>query len=213
VRAVAVLVSTFVLAGCVTTASVRPGMPALAADVAQNRLAQDEGVIEALRKTAADGAILFTPGPTDAAEWLAEQEPFPATRWRAQRVLVSCDGTVAVVTGAISWGDYPGYYTTVWRYEPDIATGRPTWRWVLSHGDGVESPRPKNQSSKVEAASCDGSPELSMNRPRTGHSNDATLRYQWTYDPSDGRRLAVELWDGSMYRSALEDFVAAGQDQ
>jgi len=205
--------SALALAGCATTGSVRPGMPALAADVAQNRLAQDEGVLEALRKTAAEGAILFAPGPTDAAQWLTEQEPFPPTSWQAQRVLVSCDGTIGVVTGAISWGDHPGYYTTVWRYEPDTIAGGAKWRWVLSHGDGAETPRSLADAPMIEAASCDASPELAMDQPRTGHSADATLRYRWTFDPSKGRTFTVELWDGRAYQSMLEDIVASGQDQ
>ncbi|WP_298471313.1 hypothetical protein [uncultured Erythrobacter sp.] len=189
-------------------------MPVLAADVAQNRLAQDEGVLTALRATAAENAILFAPGPIGAKEWLDAAEPFPPTNWRAHRILVSCDGTIGVATGSISWDDHPGYYTTIWRYEtPGDDSARGKWRWILSHGAGVDEPRPAPAAPQVEAASCDALPEPLVNIARMGHSADASLRYRWSFDEEAGKKLTVELWDGAAYRLVLEDSLAPGQEQ
>lgn len=179
------------------------------ADIAQNRLAAEEGVIKALRKTAAKGAIVFAPGPIDADTWLRAQEPFAPTRWSPHAVFLSCDGKTGVSTGAIRWGDTDGYYTTIWRY---FAKNRESgdWRWVLSHGDRVDTPRAEPDIVRSRVASCDGAPTRAGTISPTEFSTDGTLRYVWSYDPAQGRRLAVALWNGSAYETVLEDVVVGG---
>lgn len=207
------------LAACTTTAAdssriseTRPGMAVLAADKSQNRLAQNFSVITALRQTAARGAITFTPEPVDALGWLSEQGDFPATQWSARTVIVSCDGTLGVTTGAIRWGEYPGYYTTIWRYEPPLEeNGRGQWRWVLSHGDGVEIAEAVPDRPQVLAASCETPPELPGPTAASGRSPDGSLRYRWNYGEETGMTLTVEMWDGAAFRKILENVVPATQ--
>lgn len=191
--------------------SVRPGMAVIAADNFQNRLAQDEGVIAALTATAAPGAITFAPGPVDALQWLDEQSEFPKSQWQAHLVAVSCDRSLGAVTGAIRWGDYPGYYTTIWRYDQTTESERGEWRWIVSHGDGLAQPRPAPQRALTQTASCENIPEPAGMIGNRGQSADGSLRYHWTHTPGEGRTLTVEIWDGAAFQAVIEDKVAAGQ--
>ncbi|MCK0129480.1 hypothetical protein [Erythrobacter sp. F6033] len=213
-RALAVIALAATVTACTTPSgswSVRPGMPLIAADNLQNRLAQDEGVIAALTKTAAPGAVIFAPGPVDALKWLGEQERFPQSQWQGHLVAVSCDGSLGAVTGAIQWGEYPGYYTTIWRYENAAENQRGEWRWIVSHGDALENPRPAPQRALTQVASCKDIPEPAGMIGQAGQSADGSLRYNWTYTVDDGRTLTVEIWDGSRFKAVIADKVAAGQ--
>ncbi|MEM7667305.1 MAG: hypothetical protein AAF250_15745 [Pseudomonadota bacterium] len=209
------------LGACTTTAAdssrisqTRPGMAVLAADKAQNLMARQIGVLEALRQTAAPGAIVFAPEPTDAAGWLSEQEPFPETRWAARAVVISCDRLVGVTTGAIFWGDHPGYYTTIWRYDPGDQEGaRGQWRWVLSHGEGLDEALPVQDRPQVAEASCDNLPTLPGPTAQIGRSPDSSLTYEWDYLPERGRKLSIEIWDGAKFQTVVEDEVIAGQGE
>ncbi|MBV7258871.1 hypothetical protein [Erythrobacter crassostreae] len=191
--------------------SIRPGMPVLAADLAQNRLAQDSDVIAALGQTAAPEAILFAPGPVDAKSWLSGQEPFPDTAWQGHLVAVSCDGLMGAVTGAITWEDYPGYYTTIWRYDADAEGSYGQWRWTLSHGDGLDEPRPAPQIPLNLVASCENLPAVAELTEQFGQSPDGSLRYRWNYSAEAGRMLTVEIWDGAAFKTVIEDTVPTGQ--
>nr|WP_298931392.1 hypothetical protein [uncultured Erythrobacter sp.] len=213
-RAFAVIALAAMVSACATptgSASVRPGMPVIAADNLQNRLAQDEGIIAALTQTAATGAVTFAPGPVDALKWLGEQDEFPDSKWQGHLVAVSCDGSLGAVTGAIQWGAYPGYYTTIWRYDEGAEDARGQWRWVVSHGDGLAKPRPAPQRALTQAASCDNIPAPAGMIGQSGQSEDGSLRYNWTYTAGEGRTVTVEIWDGAKFKTVIADKVAAGQ--
>ncbi|TRD11124.1 hypothetical protein FGU71_04165 [Erythrobacter insulae] len=215
-KALAGLALAGLLAGCAGpagTGSIRPGMPVIAADIAQNRLAQDEGVLTALRQTASPGAIVFAPGPVDAQKWLGEQSGFPESAWQGHLVAVSCDGSLGAVTGAIQWDGQPGYYTTIWRYEQGEDEGRNVWRWIVSHGDGLDRARPAPQLPLTQAASCENLPALSGPTAQSGRSADGSLRYNWAYTPEQGRVLTIDIWDGTEFRTVIEDKVPSGQPE
>ncbi|RDC58967.1 hypothetical protein HME9302_00144 [Alteripontixanthobacter maritimus] len=189
----------------------------IAVDIGQNRAAQVDGVAKALKDTAASDAITFVPQPVLAKDWLRGAPAFPATAWSPHAVHLSCDGLLAVTTGAIRWGGTDGYYTTVWQ-----GSGRrgdePRYRWVLSHGDGVESPRIAPEFIQSSVANCTGTPSAPAPSPappvpagnKAGRmtSPDGTLRVTWRYDDDAQRRtVAVESWDGSAFQTKLLDDV------
>lgn len=190
----------------------------VAADLAQNRLAQEHGVTEALRKTAADNAIVFAPDMRAAKEWLDETPNLPPTRWEPHEVFISCDGTLGVTTGAIRWGETDGYYTTVWR-RSDSGSGK--WEWVASHGDALETPRPRPDFIRTRIAECpasgimaDPTAEEFANRPanaRYGQSEDRTLAWSAFTRPDGSRTLQVLLLGDDGFEPVLSDEVTASQ--
>lgn len=186
----------------------------LALDIAQNRLAQEKDAFAALEETAAEKALTFVPEPVDAKPWLKAQAPLKNTSWQPHRVFMSCDGKTGVTTGAIKWGDVDGYYTTVWQFfqKPD---GTGDWRWLLSHGDRVETRRDAPEFLQTTTASCKGSPNIALSAPdvgeqmRKGLSRDQSLSWTWRYRPDKSRTLVVEIWNGEAWESAFVDDVKA----
>lgn len=186
----------------------------LALDIAQNRKAQDEGAYIALLETAADNAITFVPNPVDAKIWLEKQPPIQDTAWQPHQVIMSCDGKTGVTTGAIKWGDVDGYYTTVWQYTQTSKKGE-EWRWLLSHGDKIKSPRNAPEFLRTQSASCKGKPGAPIIAPqedvqmKQGFSRDQSLSWSWQYHPNGGRSLSVNFWDGMSWQNAFTDIVTS----
>ena len=89
----------------------------IAAEIAFNRLAQEEGQWTAFRETAADDAVMFVPDQVLAKDWLKKQADPPASvSWSPSIVYVSCDGRLAASTGNWKRPDGSvGYFTTLWR--------------------------------------------------------------------------------------------------
>lgn len=186
----------------------------LALDIAQNLLAAETDAYAALRETAAENALIFVPEPVPAKSWLKAQPPLKNTSWQPHRVFMSCDGKTGVTTGAIKWGEVHGYYTTVWQFfQKRDGTGE--WRWLLSHGDGVETPRAVPEFLQTKTASCDGAPNIPLAAPEageqmmTGLSRDQSLRWTWRYRADKSRTLAVETWNGKAWEPAFTDKVVA----
>ncbi len=186
----------------------------LALDIAQNRRAQEVGVYKALEETSADNALTFAPEPVNAREWLKAAPPIPATSWAPHKVFMSCDGKTGVTTGAIKWGEVDGYYTTVWQYY-EKSGGRGEWRWILSHGDGVDTPREAPDFLQTKVASCKGRPTAQVAAPpvgeqmKQGFSRDQSLSWTWRYRPNKSRYLVVNIWDGERWEKAFADNVKA----
>jgi len=89
------------------------------AELAFARLAQEEGQWTAFRETATDDAIMFTPDLVNAQQWLkGKADPAQAVTWQPHHIYMSCDGSIAVSTGA--WqnakGD-SGRFTTIWQQQ------------------------------------------------------------------------------------------------
>ncbi len=186
----------------------------LALDIAQNRLAQEKGAYTALQETAAENAVTFVPEPVEAKPWLKTQAPLKNTSWQPHGVFMSCDGKTGVTTGAIKWGDVDGYYTTVWQFfeKPD---GTGDWRWLVSHGDGVETRRKAPEFLQTKTASCKGRAGAPLNAPpegatmKMGLSRDQTLNFTWIVNKDKSRTLEVGLWNGDDFESVLIDRVTA----
>jgi ketosteroid isomerase-like protein len=175
------------------------------------RAAQTEGQWTAFRRFAAEDALMFTPQPVKTHELLADaKDPPIAVQWWAAESFVSCDGTMAVNTGPWVRPKASGYFTTVWRREPDGE-----WKWRLDHGDALAAPRPAGDKPRTERASCRGKPDaLPVEKAESGMigagtSPDGTLHYQWYVAPDGERAFNAWLWNGEEMVPVVDDRVAA----
>ncbi|HTI31154.1 MAG TPA: nuclear transport factor 2 family protein [Sphingomonas sp.] len=158
------------------------------------QMAQDKGQWTAFRAYAAPDAVMFTPQPVNAQEFLkARKDPPKAIRWQPIQAWVSCDGTLAVDTG--NWqssdGKTVGYFTTVWKRQDDGS-----WKWVYDGGDGLNRPRPTVANPEIIIAQCHKSvavPQL---------VNPAAAK-EFYYAPFDGTMMA----NGSFNRDGSRDFA------
>ena len=177
--------------------------------------AQKLGQWAAFRKYAADDAVMFVPGQVNAQAWLKDKKDPPVSVfWWPGRSYVSCDGTIAVNTGpwVREWGKAVGYFTTVWKKQPDGS-----WKWLLDHGDALEQPRAEGGDIKPEQAACPSLPlppaparEVPADvRYGGGSSNDGSLRWDWTVLPDGSRQFRVSIWDGGRHKAVIDDKVAA----
>ncbi|MFZ1743475.1 MAG: hypothetical protein WAT93_11495, partial [Pontixanthobacter sp.] len=109
----------------------------VAAEMAFARTAQEKGQWTAFREFAAEGAVMFAPGPVDAQTWLKQQSnPGQAVQWQAHEIWMSCDGSIAVSKGAWQAPDQTnGYFTTVWQRQMNGE-----YRWLLDQGDTLAVP-------------------------------------------------------------------------
>lgn len=190
----------------------------LALDIAQSRNAQERGAWQALADTAAQNAILFTPAPVNAKEWIEGRKSASdeGAKWQPHRVYLSCDGKTGVTTGAFQQleGTKTGFYTTVWQYLEN-SRGDGEWRWLLRHGAPLDEPRVEPEMLQTRSASCKGEPTASVVAPvenvqmMQGFSRDQSLSWTWQYRPDRSRYLAVNIWNGSGWEKVFADSVKA----
>ncbi len=190
-----------------------PPQTAVEAERAFVRAAQAEGQWTAFRRFAAEDAVMFAPQPVNPRQFLKDRKDPPAAlMWWPADSFVSCDGGFAINTGP--WmrpaGEAFGYFTTVWRREPDGG-----WQWTVDGGDGLAAPRPAGDAPKVRRASCAGSPAtVAAVRYRDGEtgegqSADRTLAWRWHVAPDGARSFDAWLWDGRAMRPVRADRIAA----
>jgi hypothetical protein len=181
--------------------------------------AQQLGQWTAFRRWAASDAILFTPRPVSAHDFLkGRKDPPQSVKWAPAASFMSCDGALALNTGP--WtrdaGKTVGFFTTVWQRR----TGG-GWQWTLDHGDTLTAPRPLPPAPVVRRASCTaiaplradvvvrpGAAPLTNDRGR-GRSPDGTLFYSWTVSKQGARQLTAYLWNGTRFDRIIDDRVAA----
>ena len=190
-----------------------PGTVA-ATDLRMARMARGGDVVGALEAYAASDAIVFVPGPAAASDYLAGAPAFPPTDWQVHRVMSSCDGSLALSHGAITWGDVSGRYYTIWRRD---ARGDGAYRWVLSDGDGLDQPLENNDAMvATQVASCDAVPasaKVAATDPRYGGraaSADNSLRYEWWARDDGSRQIIVEIWNGTNYDAVFTQAIGPG---
>lgn len=169
----------------------------------------------AFRKWSTDDALMFVPQPVNAHEFLKDRKdpPVPVFWWPGRSYL-SCDGSFAVNTGP--WvrdgGKAVGYFTTVWKRQPDGG-----WKWIYDGGDSLGTLRPEGGDIRQVAASCGGNmPSSAADAPPTegaasgsGTSPDGTLRWSWIVMPDGSRAFRAFLWNGSGYDQVVTDSIAA----
>lgn len=184
----------------------------VATELAFARLAQEKGQWTAFAEYAADDAVMFVPQAVNAREWLRKQpNPPQAVRWQPHQVWSSCDGTLAVTKGTWQRPDGSfGYFTTVWRRDR-----KGEYRWVMDQGDTLAQPLEAPEMIGAISAHC-ARPTAetlpaSSGDVRQGQSRDGTLSWQVAVQPDGSRTVAVRYWDGSAWRDAIQEQVAAEQ--
>jgi hypothetical protein len=183
--------------------------------------AQTQGLWTAFRETAAPSASMFVPQWIPAHDFLkGRKDPLLGYMWWPAEAYVSCDGSVAVVTGPSVLGRTRGYFTTIWARQPDGG-----WKWQLDHGDVLDRPRPAGERPRVRNAACKprsdmrpGAVELIRDAGEAkgigpdgkvgeGRSIDGSLVWTWKTAPSGSRTVSVQLWDGAKFAQVLRDEV------
>tara|TARA_R110002126_G_scaffold280364_1_gene427716 strand:- start:17380 stop:18099 length:720 start_codon:yes stop_codon:yes gene_type:complete len=194
------------------------------AELAFARLAQEEGQWTAFRETATDDAIMFTPDLVNAQQWLkGKADPPQAVTWQPHHIYMSCDGSIAVSTGA--WqnakGD-SGRFTTIWQQQ-DFGQRRPNkkteWKWVFDDGDALDSPLAEPDYVETDVASCKAEiPSDSVQAGLTGRSMtaaspDRSLVWHAALQDDRSRIVYVDLAqdDGSFKRVHEYTVAASGK--
>lgn len=198
-----------------------PVVTAVDAERAFIRDSHSEGQWTAFRKYADGRAVMFTPGPVWAQEFLrGRKDPAKSIDWAPAESWVSCDGKVAINRGPWRNGNAHGYFTTVW------LQGGGNWRWVYDGGADLVVPIAFPDQPRVKQASCAGRAKIraadrgrfspasraaGQAPPKTGSgsSDDGTLTYEWKVASDGARHFSARLWDGKAYRVILDQNVPA----
>ena len=183
------------------------------AELAFARLAQEKGQWTAFRETAADDAIMFTPELVNAQQWLKNKpDPAQAVTWQPHHIYMSCDGSMAVSTGA--WQNAKGetgHFTTIWQQQ-DFGQRRQDrkvdWKWVFDDGQPLDTPLAEPDYVETEVASCTPGSAAGLaaatpaNKGRAGASADRTLLWSAAVASDGSRTVYVDLAreDGSFRR-------------
>lgn len=200
----------------------------IAAELAFARLAHEKGQWSAFAATAASDAVMFTPRMVLAQDWLrGRPNPAVAVKWQPHAVSSSCDGSLVVSQGAWQGPKVTGYFTTIWRRQKNGS-----YKWVYDGGDSLKEPLPAPEMISGRIADCpprtrgaaraNSPPEPARKgRPagpppfdparRSGRSDDGTLTWEVTVDPSGARNLSIE-WrqDGALQPLTIEEVAAPG---
>lgn len=181
------------------------------AELSFARLAREKGQWTAFRETAADDAVMFVPNLTNAQTWLKNKaDPAEAVDWQPHKITMSCDGTMAVSTGA--WQDAKGgtgRFITIWQKqnaEVRRRLGKETdWKWVFDHGLSVDTPLPEPDFVETKVASCEGEPAKGAAAGYLGASNDGTFRWTANDGSQNVRNLSIMLWNGTGFDSVIDE--------
>lgn len=182
----------------------------VAAEIAFNRMAQQEGQWTAFRKFAAEDAVMFVPEAVNAADWLKGRvDPPRSVVWQPHAVWMSCDGTLGATKGAWQRPDgSTGYFTTVWQRQKGG-----TYKWVMDQGDALPVPLKAPEMLSATIAHCRSKP---ADRPvpqwiggevRGGVSTDGTLAWQVWVRADKSRHVSIGFWDGSQWQIAIDAMI------
>ena len=196
-------------------AAAQPSTSAIDAERAFAADAQKMGQWTAFRKWASPDAIMFVPKAGNVHEFLKDKpDPPVAVFWWPGKSFVSCDGTTAVNTGpwVRQWGKSVGYFTTIWKRQPGG-----DWKWLLDHGDGLETARAEGGDIKPRQASCAKPvvappPKVGLARGDSsggGKSDDGTLSWRWFVRTDGSRTFEAQLWNGKGWDTVVDDRVKA----
>ena len=184
-------------------AAAEPSMTAIDAERAFVADAQKLGQWTAFRKYAADAAEMYVPQRVNAQEFLKDLKDPPASVfWWPGKSFVSCDGSYAVNTGpwVRQYGKAVGYFTTVWKRQPDGS-----WKWIYDGGDGLATARAEGGDIKPSPASCEGKP---AGLPSASKSPDGSLAWTIEVGGAGQRSFRAFVWNGKEYQRVIEDVVA-----
>ena len=179
--------------------------------------AQTIGQWSAFRKYADDRAVMFTPQPVLAHEFLkGRDDPPKSVEWWPALSFSSCDGRTAVNTGPAFRPDgaHYGQFTTVWVAEMGA------WKWVYDNGSPAVGSPPRNAATpEIRRASCragapgapiiaplplsEGGERQSPGDSGRGESADKTLGWDWKVTREGEHHFRAYLWNGRGYDRAL----------
>jgi hypothetical protein len=186
----------------------------IATELAFARAAQEKGQWTAFAEYAIDDAWMFVPEVVRAQTWLeGRANPPQAVRWQPHQVWSSCDGSLAVTRGAWQRPDGSvGYFTTVWERQVDLE-----YKWVMDQGDVLAEPLEAPEMIDGATAACGSQPTPPAemlagpaDAIRSGAAADGTLRWHVVVRPDGSRSVVARYWDGSEWRTAFDEQVAAG---
>ncbi len=188
----------------------------VAEEIALAQAARDDGLSPALRRSAGDGAVLFTTAMVDAKTALAGPADIATSlRWQPHAVLMSCDGRTGAVTGGWQRADGTvGRYTRIW-FRPYTRTGG--WGWLLYQEERLPAALEAPDFVRTQVAECrQNVPTVTGADARRadyvqGLSDDRTLIWTATAQPGGVQTLTVDLWTGADYARLLDERVAAVQ--
>ena len=214
--------------GGVRLGSLANPSAAIAAEIAFARLAQEKGQWTAFKATAAEDAVMFTPGMVLAHAWLKDRANPPAgLDWQPHEVWSSCDGSLMVTHGAWQNGAKHGWFTTVWQRQD-----KGGYKWVLDHGDETgealtapdmvsarvaECPerragrRPAAAGKRGKAPKPPKAPPVPFDPAhRAGRSNDGSLTWDVTVAPDGSRHFIARMARDGELREVRNDRVGGG---
>jgi hypothetical protein len=175
--------------------------------------AQAKGQWTAFREFAAADATMFVPQPVKVQDWLKDRKDPPrSVEWWPTESYLSCDGKLAINTGGWKRPEGTvGYFSTVWRKE---AGGG--WKWIVDGGDALNAARPRPAKPRIVRAACSPVKDarISVGPSRSepsnwGKSADSTLEWSWRIDATGKRFFSSHFWDGTAFRTAVFDQIAA----
>lgn len=174
------------------------------------QMAQDKGQWTAFRAYAAPDAVMFTPQPVNAQEFLKPlKDPPKAVRWWPIKAWVSCDGSLAVDTGGAVWPDgHFSRYTTVWKRQPDGGL-----KWV--YDNGADEPDPLSETAAPAVVrSCGATmppPSLVPGAAELhgGRASDETLAWRSITRPDGSHELELFVSEGGRIVMALHNEIPA----
>ncbi len=200
----------------------QPGTVA-ASDIAFARALREEGATDALRRFAADNAIVHLPaGPVSAAQWLAQGGASGlAADWRPREIWSSCDGSLSVSLGRTRNAvGLVGSFVTVWRLRRD---GGHEWSYLTQVVDDPQPPprrrpevAPGDDTIVVEeisavtgrTADCQGgaAPLLPVG---SIEADDGTLAWRYEHQETGGGRILVDYSREGSWQRALDFAIRA----
>jgi len=209
------MIAFMLLAAAQVAAATPPPQTVIDAERAFAADAQKLGQWTAFKAWSAPDALMFTPQPVKAHDFLKDRkDPSTAVFWWPGASYVSCDGKTAINTGpwVREWGKAVGYFTTVWKRQPGGG-----WKWVYDAGDTLKTARAQGGDINPVTASCvalappvsglhDYSPIMKVGG---GSSEDHTLVWNWHVMADGGRRFRAYLWNGRTMVLVIDDQVAA----
>ena len=173
----------------------------VATEIAFARMAREEGQWTAFAEFAADDAVMFVPEPVNARDWLGTQaDPPESVQWQPHRVWSSCDGSLAVSTGAYTQPNGAfGRFVTVWERQDNF-----TYKFVLDLGEPLSEPLAAPEMVQADVAECGETPTPVVMSGRNltyranGNSNDYSLYWQVDLTTEGSREFDLYLWrDGA----------------
>ena len=178
----------------------------IATEIAFARAARDDGQWTAFRRYAANAAIMYDgDGIRPAAEFLnGRADPERAVAWAPHHVWSSCDGSVAVTTGAWALDPVGGEFLTVWWRGADGE-----YRFIAD-GARVADEMPQAPAMiGADVASCNGTPgepaamATVLDRTAGGQSDDGTLHWRVGVEPGQEVALRIDLWNGTAFDAVV----------